>query len=244
MQRSQSVAACCLLTLFAIVVGGCGNPGQVSAPSINSSPPQQAPIIAQQRETVPAPSQPSATDTPVATKRPAESLEERLQDARADLASAETKLNQIELELTESMRESEEFRTAKTEAFEWDERVNEYRAAKSSRLADASKNKLAAHNKIALLERKYRDEIRLNAVYASAMNDVSRLKKLVDDIAGEIKAKLAKAEREKKEQEKARHDAQVAEYSTGSGSGGGGTVHVKGYTRKDGTYVRPHTRRK
>lgn len=23
---------------------------------------------------------------------------------------------------------------------------------------------------------------------------------------------------------------------------GGGTVHVKGYTRKDGTYVRPHTR--
>lgn len=26
------------------------------------------------------------------------------------------------------------------------------------------------------------------------------------------------------------------------GSGSGGTVHVSGYTRKDGTYVRPHTR--
>jgi len=30
-------------------------------------------------------------------------------------------------------------------------------------------------------------------------------------------------------------------YSTSSSSGG--TVHVRGYTRKDGTYVRPHTRR-
>lgn len=30
--------------------------------------------------------------------------------------------------------------------------------------------------------------------------------------------------------------------STYSGVGSGGTVHVKGYTRKDGTYVRPHTR--
>jgi hypothetical protein len=28
----------------------------------------------------------------------------------------------------------------------------------------------------------------------------------------------------------------------GKGSGGGGSVHVKGYTRKDGTYVAPHTR--
>jgi hypothetical protein len=27
-----------------------------------------------------------------------------------------------------------------------------------------------------------------------------------------------------------------------SGSSGGGTVYVRGYTRKDGTYVRPHTR--
>lgn len=27
------------------------------------------------------------------------------------------------------------------------------------------------------------------------------------------------------------------------GGGGGGTVHVKGYRRKDGTYVKPHTRR-
>jgi hypothetical protein len=26
-------------------------------------------------------------------------------------------------------------------------------------------------------------------------------------------------------------------------SGSGGSVHVKGYTRKDGTYVRPHTRK-
>ena len=30
--------------------------------------------------------------------------------------------------------------------------------------------------------------------------------------------------------------------SGGSGSSGGGRVHVRGYTRKDGTYVRPHTR--
>lgn len=31
--------------------------------------------------------------------------------------------------------------------------------------------------------------------------------------------------------------------SVSSGSAGGGTVQVKGYYRKDGTYVRPHTRR-
>lgn len=31
-------------------------------------------------------------------------------------------------------------------------------------------------------------------------------------------------------------------YGSGSSSSSGGTVHVKGYTRKDGTYVRPHTR--
>ena len=30
--------------------------------------------------------------------------------------------------------------------------------------------------------------------------------------------------------------------STKSNGSSGGTVHVKGYTRKDGTYVRPHTR--
>jgi len=30
--------------------------------------------------------------------------------------------------------------------------------------------------------------------------------------------------------------------STKTTSSSGGTVHVKGYTRKDGTYVRPHTR--
>lgn len=30
--------------------------------------------------------------------------------------------------------------------------------------------------------------------------------------------------------------------STRTSSSTGGTVHVKGYTRKDGTYVRPHTR--
>ncbi|MDI5888528.1 hypothetical protein [Flavobacterium yafengii] len=30
--------------------------------------------------------------------------------------------------------------------------------------------------------------------------------------------------------------------SSSSRSSSGGTVHVKGYTRKDGTYVRPHTR--
>ncbi len=30
--------------------------------------------------------------------------------------------------------------------------------------------------------------------------------------------------------------------SSSSTSSSGGTVHVKGYTRKDGTYVRPHTR--
>jgi CRISPR/Cas system-associated endonuclease/helicase Cas3 len=32
----------------------------------------------------------------------------------------------------------------------------------------------------------------------------------------------------------------VSSYNTGSSSGG--SVSVKGYTRKDGTYVRPHTR--
>ncbi|MDN4011278.1 hypothetical protein QX233_02275 [Chryseobacterium gambrini] len=31
-------------------------------------------------------------------------------------------------------------------------------------------------------------------------------------------------------------------YRSSSTSFSGGTVHVKGYTRKDGTYVRPHTR--
>ncbi len=31
--------------------------------------------------------------------------------------------------------------------------------------------------------------------------------------------------------------------SRSSSSSSGGTVHVNGYTRKDGTYVRPHTRR-
>ncbi|WP_443946949.1 hypothetical protein ACJVDH_07525 [Pedobacter sp. AW1-32] len=30
--------------------------------------------------------------------------------------------------------------------------------------------------------------------------------------------------------------------SVNAGSASGGSVHVKGYTRKDGTYVRPHTR--
>jgi hypothetical protein len=29
---------------------------------------------------------------------------------------------------------------------------------------------------------------------------------------------------------------------SGGNEGGGGSVHVKGYTRKDGTYVAPHTR--
>ncbi|MFY9223235.1 MAG: hypothetical protein WAQ98_11220 [Blastocatellia bacterium] len=32
------------------------------------------------------------------------------------------------------------------------------------------------------------------------------------------------------------------EYSTGSGYSGSGSVSVKGYYRKDGTYVRPHSR--
>lgn len=35
----------------------------------------------------------------------------------------------------------------------------------------------------------------------------------------------------------------AAPAGTASTGSSGGTVHVKGYTRKDGTYVRPHTRR-
>jgi hypothetical protein len=38
-----------------------------------------------------------------------------------------------------------------------------------------------------------------------------------------------------------RSDFATDRYS-GRTYGGGGTVHVRGYTRKDGTYVRPHTR--
>jgi hypothetical protein len=35
-----------------------------------------------------------------------------------------------------------------------------------------------------------------------------------------------------------------SDYDSSSYSGSGGTVHVRGYYRKDGTYVRPHTRRR
>jgi hypothetical protein len=241
MSRSKSIAAPFLIALFAIVAGGCGNPGQVSTPPPNSSPPQQVPTTVQQS---PAPVRPNATDTPSVANHSKKSLEDKLQEARSDLANAELKLNQIEAELTESMRESEEYRTAKAEAIEWDERVNEYRAGKSSRLAEATKNKMSAHNKIAILERKYRDEIRGDVKYAAVLDNVSRLKRIIDDLGRQIKEQLAKAEQEKKERERAMHESQVARSSGSHSSGGAGTVHVREYTRKDGTHVRAHTRRK
>lgn len=38
------------------------------------------------------------------------------------------------------------------------------------------------------------------------------------------------------------YNTSTPSYNYTPGTSSGGTVHVKGYTRKDGTYVRPHTR--
>jgi len=64
------------------------------------------------------------------------------------------------------------------------------------------------------------------------------------------KIRAAREAREAAEAARERAAAAVAEssdesYSGGSSSGGGGgSVYVRGYTRRDGTYVAPHTRRR
>jgi endonuclease YncB( thermonuclease family) len=56
------------------------------------------------------------------------------------------------------------------------------------------------------------------------------------------KARLAEAERERLERQRRERASYISTPSSSSSSSSGGRVHVRGYYRKDGTYVRSHTR--
>jgi hypothetical protein len=73
---------------------------------------------------------------------------------------------------------------------------------------------------------------------AELRRDLAELRKLLTPDDGADTAAPAAA-RSRDDDPPARSDPPVA---SGPSSSGGGRVSVKGYTRKDGTYVAPHTR--
>lgn len=122
------------------------------------------------------------------------------------------------------------------------------RANKSPGLADYSKRRLAAQNKITLWERELVAKLKADLRLAAAEKEIARLKTLVRDLQKTVELQTAKRELEKKKSPKVSESHPVAQRgkaveSTSSGSDGD-KVWVEGYTRKDGTKVKGYWRRK
>lgn len=92
------------------------------------------------------------------------------------------------------------------------------------------------------------DDGREITVLVSRLSDADR--KWLEEYASHVHLpEVAAAKHRPKTAPKAKHESHSAAVDpppassyAGSGGGGGGVVHVRGYFRKDGTYVRPHTR--
>jgi alanyl-tRNA synthetase len=169
-------------------------------------------------------------------------LTEQLKTAEINLAEAEVKLSEVRERRLEALSGGEEYRKAKQTAVELEEKVKSMRAAKSPRLAETSKEWIAAKNRLTKLLHTRDEALLQDAECTLAASNVAKLKAIIGKLQDAIREEAALAAKAKQRKEESEGIVQSPETSSGSSSGG--TVYVKGYYRKDGTYVRGYTRRK
>lgn len=245
-----------LWAIFAVftVINGCGRadlPNRQSASTNSVSPPtlklSVGPIPVRTAEetalgqtttaTEGFPSERETVPVPVASViKESSSLSEQLKTARSELEKAEVELQELNERCLSEFHASPEYQDTKRSSDELEETIKVMRSTKSPRLPETSKQFIAVKNKLTKLVHEYEKSHQTRPEYLKASSEIARLKGTITDLAEAIRQLAAKAEEEKRLRER------VVEQPTAPSSGG--TVYVKGYYRKDGTYVRGYTRRK
>lgn len=253
---------------------GCGRSSSTPTSSVVSSPPSQVAAAPQTLVTSPvANSVPTEHEVDGTEARQLEvptgelqqakkDIEVLLQEAKTDLETAEKEYEKLKAEVDADLHSDPEYQAATVEFSELDEKIKVMRANKSPGLAEVSKRRLIAQNKITLWKREFPARLKADQRLVAAEKEIAQLKSLVVDLQKTIEVHMAQAKLERGREAKvigkvagtrpptlsSQHSESSSRQSTSSDSTASdnhsGMVWVPGYTRKNGTHVKGYWRRK
>jgi septal ring factor EnvC (AmiA/AmiB activator) len=184
-------------------------------------------------EVAPSGAPSTATDAPAIRRT-------SLEEAKASLASAESALASAKASAISSARSSIEYAQAKKDADALDKKIQSSKENSVAVSAEDATRRLKLSEQISLADKMAigaSEECRL------AQKEVDRIRGVVKQLTPTPKPSIAVPPVGDSVSPAVEPDAPPRTDAASTDTGGNGLVHVRGYYRKNGTYVQPYTRR-